>query len=104
MAKQALNHILVRNKELASDLYNELISGASFATLAREYSICPSGSEGGFAGYHEMSQLPQTLRAALKSSAMEPYSPPVQTHLGYHLIQRVSQARQAEDFSSTSIS
>ena len=41
------SHILVKDRSLADDLLKRVKQGASFESLAREYSTCPSKSSGG---------------------------------------------------------
>ena len=36
-------HILVKHKEIAEDIIEQLGKGAKFQTLAKKYSSCPSG-------------------------------------------------------------
>ena len=45
--KATARHILVKTKDELELVYNELESGSSFATVAKQYSACPSGSSGG---------------------------------------------------------
>ncbi|MBU0954528.1 MAG: peptidylprolyl isomerase, partial [Spirochaetes bacterium] len=41
------SHILVSDRTLAQDLSRKAKQGADFASLAREFSTCPSKSSGG---------------------------------------------------------
>lgn len=89
MANVALRHILLKNKSLAEELHKELVTGASFAILAREYSICPSAYDGGFSGYHRIEMLPEPIQAVLAQADefdQTNYPTPIQTHLGFHLL------------------
>ncbi|TLN01563.1 hypothetical protein FDZ74_15730, partial [bacterium] len=76
--------ILVLNKETADSIYNNLQSGADFATLAEQYDPVTGGELGWFPrGY--LTQ-PAVEEAAF---ALQPgqYSPVVQTEIGYHIIE-----------------
>ncbi len=43
-------HILVKHKEQAEDIIQQLKKGAKFQALAKKYSTCPSGKRGGDLG------------------------------------------------------
>ena len=45
------SHILVKTEEEAKKLYDEIKNGASFAKIAEEKSLCPSGQNGGDLGF-----------------------------------------------------
>ncbi len=76
--------ILVLSKETADSIYNNLQSGADFATLAEQYDPVTGGELGWFPrGY--LTQ-PAVEEAAF---ALQPgqYSPVVQTEIGYHIVE-----------------
>lgn len=86
----ALHHILLKSSLLAQDIAQELELGADFTELAREYSACPSGKEGGFAGYHPQDDLPIELINALAThDDTKSFAGPVETPLGFHLLKPV---------------
>ncbi|HUX12154.1 MAG TPA: peptidylprolyl isomerase, partial [Spirochaetia bacterium] len=45
------SHILVKDRNQAQELLKRLKQGANFESLAREYSTCPSKSQGGDLGW-----------------------------------------------------
>jgi peptidyl-prolyl cis-trans isomerase C len=76
--------ILVLSKATADSIYNNLQSGADFATLAKQYDSVTGGELGWFPrGY--LTQ-PAVEEAAF---ALQPdqYSPVVQSEIGYHIIE-----------------
>jgi len=78
--------ILVLSKATADSIYNNLQSGADFATLAKQYDSVTGGELGWFPrGY--LTQ-PAVEEAAF---ALQPdqYSPVVQSDIGYHIIEVV---------------
>ncbi|HWQ05028.1 MAG TPA: peptidylprolyl isomerase [Longilinea sp.] len=78
--------ILVLSKATADSIYNNLQSGADFATLAKQYDSVTGGELGWFPrGY--LTQ-PAVEEAAF---ALQPgqYSPVVQSEIGYHIIEVV---------------
>ncbi len=71
-----------------NDIRGQVLAGADFATLAKQYSEDPgSGKEGGYLGFFGRGELvPEYEAAAMK---LEPgqMSPVVQSQFGFHLIQ-----------------
>ena len=75
----------------AQELIVRLNAGESFAQLARQYSDCPSGAEGGRLGHHftelDTAFVPAFTRGAYELSAVGDFSQePVATDFGYHII------------------
>ncbi|HSD68350.1 MAG TPA: peptidylprolyl isomerase, partial [Woeseiaceae bacterium] len=50
MTRATARHILVDTRSQCEALKKEIAGGADFADLARQYSSCPSGSQGGDLG------------------------------------------------------
>ena len=50
MSKVTASHILVDKEHEALDLIQKLKEGKSFESLAKEFSKCPSGRDGGSLG------------------------------------------------------
>jgi peptidyl-prolyl cis-trans isomerase C len=76
--------ILVFTQETADSIYNNLQSGADFATLAEQYDSVTGGDLGWFPrGYLTQSAVEEA------AFALQPgqYSPVVQTEIGYHIIE-----------------
>ena len=81
------SHILVDTMEKAEGLLRLLEGGASFGELAKEYSIGPSGPNGGDLGWFKKGQMVAPFETAVLDMAVGAYSRPVQTQFGFHLIQ-----------------
>ena len=81
------SHILVDTMEKAEGLLKLLEGGASFVELAKEYSIGPSGPNGGDLGWFKKGQMVAPFETAVLDMAIGAYSRPVQTQFGFHLIQ-----------------
>lgn len=81
------SHILVDTMEKAEGLLKLLEGGASFVELAKEYSIGPSGPNGGDLGWFKKGQMVAPFETAVLDMAVGAYSRPVQTQFGFHLIQ-----------------
>jgi len=92
------SHILIKVDPQANELEKEkarkrlieikerLQKGEDFATLAKEFSQCPSGKNGGDLGYFKRGQMVKPFEEA--AFALEPgeISDVVETRFGYHLI------------------
>ena len=50
MARASARHILVDTREQCEDLKAKIEAGADFGDMAKEFSSCPSGQQGGDLG------------------------------------------------------
>ena len=63
MVRQArCSHILVDSYDQALDLQRRVYAGENFATLAAQYSKCPSGRNGGDLGWFGRGQMVKPSR------------------------------------------
>ena len=83
-------HILVEHEYEIKDLQKKLDEGSSFEDLARDFSKCPSGQDGGSLGHFSKDQMVKPFEEAAFSLEVGEVSSPVQTQFGYHLIKRES--------------
>lgn len=81
------SHILVKTEEEAKKLYDEIQNGVSFAKIAEEKSLCPSGQNGGDLGFFGKGMMVKPFEDAAFSLNVGEISQPVQTQFGWHLIQ-----------------
>ncbi|MCX6102802.1 MAG: peptidylprolyl isomerase [Bdellovibrionales bacterium] len=88
MSQVTASHILVETEHEAQDLVKLLSEGKSFESLAKEYSKCPSGKEGGALGTFGKGQMVKEFETAAFSLKDGEVSGPVRTQFGYHLIKR----------------
>jgi peptidyl-prolyl cis-trans isomerase C len=86
--KATARHILVKTKDDLELVYNELESGSSFATVAKQYSTCPSGSSGGNLGSFKPGTMVKEFDEVVfdANTNIGEVVGPVQTQFGYHLI------------------
>lgn len=68
----------------------ELKNGGDFATLARDYSDCPSKAKGGSLGTFGHGQMVPAFEEAAFGLPVGGISGVVETPFGYHLIQRTA--------------
>lgn len=80
------SHILVKSEEEAKKLYEEIKAGKDFAQVAKEYSSCPSGRNGGDLGFFPKGVMVKPFEDAAFSLPVGELSQPVQTQFGWHLI------------------
>ena len=90
MAKASARHILVDTREQCEDLKTRIEEGADFAEIAREFSNCPSGKQGGDLGEFGPGQMVREFDVVVFSAEPHTVQGPVQTQFGYHLIEVTS--------------
>jgi peptidyl-prolyl cis-trans isomerase C len=82
-------HILVNQEFEAKDILKKLEEGQSFEDLARDYSECPSGKDGGHLGEFGRGMMVPSFEKAAYALNMGEISPPVRTQFGFHIIKRI---------------
>ena len=80
------SHILVETREEAEKIKEEILSGKPFDEAAMEYSLCPSGQEGGDLGFFGRNVMVVEFDHAAFSLKVGDMSDPIQTNFGWHLI------------------
>jgi len=88
MTQVRARHILVQSLNEAMDLHSKVSSGEDFGVLAKQFSKCPSGQNGGDLGLFGRGQMVKPFEDATFGLDVGKTSLPVQTQFGYHLIQR----------------
>ena len=91
-----VRHILVKSKERANEIYDQLKAGADFAALAKRYSLDPGSKDDG--GKLTISKG-QTVGPFDTTAFLLPQgsiSRPVKTEFGYHVIQAISAVKPAK--------
>ncbi len=86
ITKVKASHILVSDESEAKALKSQIDEGASFEELAKKYSKCPSGSNGGDLGYFRRGQMVKEFEDAAFDTEINKVSDPIKTQFGYHLI------------------
>jgi len=80
------SHILVKDKKQADELLGKIKQGASFESMALEFSTCPSKSSGGDLGWFGPGRMVAAFEAACKRMSPGSLSDVVSTSFGYHII------------------
>lgn len=93
------SHILVQDKATAEEVKQKLENGASFESLASEYSKDGTAQKGGELGYFGPGKMAPKFEDAAYSLEVGEVSDPVKTQFGYHII-KVTDKRKAEDVES----
>jgi peptidyl-prolyl cis-trans isomerase C len=83
-------HILVDNEAQCQDLKERILAGEDFAELAKAYSNCPSGQDGGALGEFGPGMMVPEFDRVVFSAPVNEVQGPVQTQFGYHLLEVTS--------------
>jgi len=87
MAPQArASHILVKTEDEANRLMKRINEGEDFADVAKRFSKCPSGKNGGDLGWFGKGQMvPEFEKVAFENDAGKMVGP-IKTQFGFHVI------------------
>ena len=88
MSTVTCKHILVDQEFQVQDLLKKLEDGVSFEELAKDYSNCPSGQQGGDLGSFGKGMMVKDFEDVAFALKVGEISAPVKTQFGYHLIKR----------------
>jgi peptidyl-prolyl cis-trans isomerase C len=82
-------HILVKTELEAKTILDQINKGASFAKIASEKSMCPSGKKGGDLGEFGRGRMVREFEVAAFALQKGQMSQPVKTEFGWHIIKRL---------------
>lgn len=80
------SHILVAEEDKANEIYEKVKNGEDFASLAKEFSTCPSKEKGGELGTFTRGQMVKEFEDAVFNNEVGAITEPVKTQFGYHII------------------
>lgn len=89
MPRASAYHILVKSKDEAEKLKQQLAKGANFQQLAKKHSICPSKKRGGDLGEFNRGDMVKAFDDVVFKKPLFEIHGPVKTKFGYHLIKTV---------------
>ena len=87
MATALARHILVKTREEAERLRQQIKLGADFAKLAKKYSSCASKKRGGDLGEVRPGQMVKAVDTIIFKKPVNTVHGPVKTQFGFHLIE-----------------
>ncbi|MDP2234214.1 MAG: peptidylprolyl isomerase [Actinomycetota bacterium] len=87
MTTACARHILVPTEEQANDLKQQIEGGADFGEIAKQFSSCPSGRDGGDLGEFRPGQMVKEFNDVCFNDEVGVVHGPVKTQFGYHLIE-----------------
>ena len=90
MATASARHILVETEDVCQDLKDQIEGGKDFASIAAEFSACPSGQSGGDLGSFGQGQMVKEFDEVVFTAELNKVHGPVKTTFGYHLIEITS--------------
>ncbi len=89
MPRACARHILVKTKEQADALKQQLAAGADFSKLAQKHSTCPSKKNGGSLGEFNKGEMVRAFDEAVFKGPLLTVQGPIKTQFGYHLIETI---------------
>ena len=90
MAKASARHLLVETEEQCNDIKAQIAGGADFADMAKQFSKCPSGKDGGELGEFGPGMMVPEFDKVVFSAPVNEVQGPVKTQFGYHLLEVTS--------------
>ncbi|MEA3331517.1 MAG: peptidylprolyl isomerase [Campylobacterota bacterium] len=90
MVHAEARHILVKTEDECNALKAEIEAGASFESVAKANSKCPSRSDGGDLGRFRPGQMVDEFDEVVFNKEVGVVHGPVKTKFGYHLIEITS--------------
>ncbi|MCF2908361.1 MULTISPECIES: peptidylprolyl isomerase [Pseudoalteromonas] len=90
MTLASARHILVDNEAQCLELKQRIAAGEDFADIAKQYSSCPSGQDGGDLGEFGPGMMVPEFDKVVFSAPLNEVQGPVQTQFGYHLLEVTS--------------
>lgn len=85
------SHILVKDRSLANTILKKIKSGANFAAMAKEHSICGSKAKGGDLGWFGSGKMVPKFEDAVKKLKTGQLSSLVGTQFGFHIIKKTGE-------------
>ncbi|MDD3977673.1 MAG: peptidyl-prolyl cis-trans isomerase [Methanomicrobium sp.] len=85
-AKVKASHILVKTENEANEILSKIKAGDKFEEVAKNFSQCPSGKNGGDLGWFGKGMMVKEFEDASFKGKEGDVVGPVKTQFGYHII------------------
>ncbi|WP_010605661.1 peptidylprolyl isomerase [Pseudoalteromonas maricaloris] len=92
MAIASARHILVDSEAQCMELKERIAAGEDFAEIAKQYSNCPSGQDGGALGEFGPGMMVPEFDKVVFAAPINQVQGPVQTQFGFHLLEVTSRS------------
>ena len=92
MAIASARHILVDSEAQCMELKERIAAGEDFTEIAKQYSNCPSGQDGGALGEFGPGMMVPEFDKVVFSAPINQVQGPVQTQFGFHLLEVTSRS------------
>ncbi|GKT11331.1 MAG: peptidyl-prolyl cis-trans isomerase C [Thiomicrorhabdus sp.] len=89
MATACARHILVKTKEEAEKLKQQLANGTDFGKLAKKHSLCNSKKNGGNLGEFGPGKMLKAFDNVVFKLPVLTVHGPIKTKFGFHLIETI---------------
>ena len=89
MAMACARHILVKTKQEAEALKQQLTGGADFSSLAKKHSLCNSAKKGGDLGEFGPGKMLKAFDNVVFKKPVLTVHGPIKTKFGFHLIETI---------------
>ena len=90
MTRAKARHILVETQDECEEIKKEIEGGADFGEMAKKYSKCPSGADGGDLGEFSPGQMVEEFDRVVFGEEVGKVHGPIQTEFGFHLVEITS--------------
>lgn len=80
------SHILVKTEQQAQQIMKRLTDGEEFAAVAKRFSGCPSGKQGGDLGWFGKGMMVPEFEKVAFEEEVGKIVGPIKTQFGYHVI------------------
>ena len=89
MARACARHILVKTKQEAEAIKQQLAKGSDFGALAKKHSTCSSAKNGGGLGEFAPGKMLKAFDNIVFKKPVLTVHGPIKTKFGFHLIETI---------------
>ena len=89
MPTACARHILVKTKDEADKIKQQIADGSDFATLAKKHSTCNTAKNGGDLGEFSPGKMVKAIDNVVFKKPVLTVHGPIKTKFGFHLVQTI---------------